>query len=140
MNNGSSGHQLLFIFSTRVNLTTITLHYYSNNALGLPKLRFWSVPNDFEIWDAPTASYSYVEVAAMPPGGVPAGRRNVSVDFYFNTKKVLLRFSNTYAFAVSEVEFCSCNGKSNNNYKNFTSVYHDVGIDCREYDTSDLYK
>ena len=31
-NAGSSGSQLLFIFPTRVNLNTITLHYYSDNA------------------------------------------------------------------------------------------------------------
>ena len=112
---GTSGHQLLFIFPTRVNLTTITLHYRSGNGRGLSKLRFLAVPDDFDIWDAPTGGY--IEVAAVPPGGEPAGRRNVSVDLYFNTRKVLLyKYSNSYAFAVSEVEFCSCNGKSNNYY------------------------
>ena len=43
--------QLLFIFPTRVNLTTIALHYYSSSNRGLPGLRFWSVPDDFDIWD-----------------------------------------------------------------------------------------
>ena len=42
-NAGSSAHQLLFIFPTRVNLTTITLHYYSDNIKGLPRLRFFAV-------------------------------------------------------------------------------------------------
>ena len=42
-NAGSSGNQLLFIFPTRVELTTITLHYYSDTIRGLPRLRFYAV-------------------------------------------------------------------------------------------------
>ena len=42
--NAGSSNQLLFIFPTRVNLTTITLHYYSDNTRGLPRLRFYAVP------------------------------------------------------------------------------------------------
>ena len=38
--SGSISSQLLFIFPTRVNLTTITLHYYSDHVRGLPRLRF----------------------------------------------------------------------------------------------------
>ena len=117
--HAGSSSQLLFIFPTRFNVTTITLHYYSDNARALPRLRFWSVPDNFEIWDAPVASYSSVGIAAVPPGGEQAGRRNVSVDFFFNTRKLLLKFSNSYAFAISEVEFCSCNGKSINYLINF---------------------
>ena len=114
-NAASSDHQLLFIFPTRVNLTIITLHYYSDYLRGLPRLRFYAVPDDFDVWNALTASYSRVDIAAVPPGGEPAGRRNVSFDFYFNTKKVLLnKLSNSYAFGLSEVEFFSCNGKSVN--------------------------
>ena len=113
-NAGSSCSQLLFIFPTRVNLTTITLHYYSDTVRGLPSLRFYNVSDNFEVWNALSASYSHVDIAAVPSGGETAGSRNVSVDFYYNTRKVLLKFSNTYAFAVSEVEFFSCNGKSIN--------------------------
>ena len=72
---GSNG-QLLFIFPTAVSLTTITLHYYSDNIRGLPRLRFYAVPDDFDVWDAPTTSYPHVDVALVPPGGEPAGRRN----------------------------------------------------------------
>ena len=108
-----SSSQLLFIFPTRVNLTTITLHYYSDNIRGLPRLRFWSVPDDFDVWDAPRASYSYVGVAAVPPGGGPAGRRNVSVKFDFMSitkyyKIVMHKSSSSFAFSVSEVEFFNC--------------------------------
>ena len=100
--------QLLFIFPTRVSLTTITLHYYSDSVRGRPRLRFYSVPDDFDVWDAPTSGIPYVGVASVPPGGEPAGRRNVSVrvNFNFNTKKVLIyKYSSSFQFAVSEVQF-----------------------------------
>ena len=103
---GSGNRQLLFIFPTRVDLTTITLHYYSDSVRGLPRLRFWFVPDDFDVWYAPDVTNSYVEVAAMPPDGGPAGPRNVSVGFSVTTMKLLMvKFSSTYSFAVSEVEF-----------------------------------
>ena len=41
--------QLLFIFPTRVNLTTITLHYYRDSVRGCPRLRFYAVPDDFDV-------------------------------------------------------------------------------------------
>ena len=105
-----SNSQLLFIFPTRINLTNITLHYYSDSVrgTGLPRLRFYAVPDDFNVWDAPTSSYSYVDVAAVPPDEEPAGHRNVSVGFNVTTMKLLmLKFSSSYSFVVSEVEFFS---------------------------------
>ena len=108
-NAGSSDHQLLFIFPTRVNLTTITLHYYGDNVRGLSRLRFFAVPDDFAIWDGLVSSYSNVEIAAVPPGGEPAGRRNVSVNVNFTTKKILMyKYSSSLMLAVSEVEFFTC--------------------------------
>ena len=105
-------HQLLFLFLTRVNLTTITLHYYSDSDRSLPKLRFFAVPDNFDVWNVPTAADGYVEVVAVSHSGELAGRRNVSIEFNFNTKKVLLfKFSSVLAFAVSEVEFFSCPSK-----------------------------
>ena len=108
-NAGSRG-QLLFIFPTRVSLTTITLHYYSDSVQGLPRLRFYAVPDDFDIWYAPTTNYPRVDVASesVPPGGEPAGHRNISINVNFNTRRVLMyKFSSTFAFAVSEVELFS---------------------------------
>ena len=103
---GPGNSQLLFIFSTRVHLTTITLHYFSTSTRGLPRLRFYAVPDDFDVWDAPTTSYSPAEVAEVPPGEEPAGHRNVSVGFNVTTLKLLMfKFSSSYTFAVSEVEF-----------------------------------
>ena len=112
-NAGTGGHQLLFILPTRVNWTTIRLHYYSNDSRGLPGLRFYAVPDDFDVWDARTASYSNVDIAAVPPGGEPASLRNVSVNYDFmNVKKVLLyKSSSSYFFAASQVEFFTCNSK-----------------------------
>ena len=110
-----SADQLLFIFPTRVSLTTITLHYYSDSDRGLPRLRFYVVPDDFNVWDAPTTSTPYVGIASVPPGREPAGHRNTRIiSINFNTKKVLMyKFSNSFQFAVSEVEFStiSCSGK-----------------------------
>ena len=107
-----SGDQLLFIFPTRVSLTTITLHYYSDNFRGLPRLSFYAVPDGFDVWDVPTTSYPSVDVASVTPGGEPAGRRNVSINVNFNTQKVLMyKSSSIFALAVSEVEFFSTYGK-----------------------------
>ena len=104
--------RLLFIFPTAVSLTTITLYYYSDSDRVLPRLRFYALPDDFNVWDLPTTSNPYVDVASVPPSGEPAGRRNVSIDISFNTKKVLMyKFSSNFQFAVSEVEFFACNGK-----------------------------
>ena len=110
--SAGSAEQVLFIFPTRVSLTTITLHYYSDSVRGRPRLRFYAVRNDFDIWDAPTLGSSYVGVASIPPGGEPAGHRNASININFNTKKILIyKFSSSFQFAVSEVEFFRCNGE-----------------------------
>ena len=110
-NAGSDG-QLLFIFPTRESLTTnvtITLHYYSDSVRRLSKLRFFAVPDDFDIWDAPTTSYPHVDIASVRPGGKPAGHRRVSINVNFSTKKVLMyKYSSKFQFAVSEVEFFTC--------------------------------
>jgi hypothetical protein len=106
--SAGSAQQLLFILPTRVSLTTITLHYYSDSSRGLPTLSFYAVPDDFDVWDSPTTKIPRKDVAS---GGVPAGRRNVSINVNFNTQKVLMYKSNrTYDFqlAVSEVEFFKC--------------------------------
>ena len=113
-NAGTGGHPLLFIFPTRVDLTTITLHYYSNNTRGLPGLTFYAVPDDFDIWDALSAGYSHVDIAAVPPGVEPAGRKNVSVNVNsnWNTKRVLLNINRRdFVLSVNEVEFHNCSSK-----------------------------
>ena len=111
--NETRNSQLLFIFPTRVNLTTITLHYYSDSVRGLPRLRFYTVPDDFNVWDAPTPSYSFADVAAMPLGEESAGRRNISIDFRYITRKILMyKFRSTFSLGLSEVEFIQqCYGK-----------------------------
>ena len=98
--------QILFIFPKRVNLTAITLHYYSDSVRGLSSLTFWSVPDDFDVWDALTSGYSHVDVAAVPPSEESAHQRNVSIGFSSTTKKVLMyKFTSAFSFAMSEVEF-----------------------------------
>ena len=101
--------QLLFILPTRVSLTAITLYYYSDSARGLPRLSFFAVPDDFDIWEQPTTGYQRANVASVPPGGEPAGQRSVSINVNFNTMRVLMyKSSSTFQFAVSEVEFFTC--------------------------------
>ena len=102
---GSDG-QLLFTFPARVSLTTITLHYYSDRDRGLSRLRVYPVPDDFDVWGALAQGNPYAGINALPPGGEPAGHRNIGINFNFNTKKVLMyKFSSSFQFAVSEVEF-----------------------------------
>ena len=48
-----TGELLLFIFPTRVSLTTITLHYYSDSVRGLPRLTFYAVRSDLDVRDVP---------------------------------------------------------------------------------------
>ena len=111
--NAGSSRQLLFIFPTRVNLTTITLHYYSDNVRGLPILRFFAVPDDFDVWDALTARYGFEDITPVPPGGEPTGQKSVSIDFNYTTTKVLMHKSRSdFMFALSEVEFFTCNSKT----------------------------
>ena len=105
---GRDGQQLLFILHTRVSLTTITLHYYSGSNLGFPRLRFYAVPDDFDVWDAPNTGTPHVDVAAVQ-GRELTGRRNVRINVNFSTKKVLMyKYSSSYQFAVSEVDFFKC--------------------------------
>ncbi len=104
--------QLLFIFPTTVSLTTITLHYYSDSDQGLPRLRFYAVPDDIDVWDIPITNYPLVDIAAVSPGGEPVGQRSISIDITFNTMKVLMyKFSSSYYFSMSEVEFFHCTSK-----------------------------
>ncbi len=106
--------KLLFIFPTRVSLTTITLHYHcdSDNFQHLPRLRFYAILDDFDVWDALTTSTPYVDVASVPPGGKPAGRRNVSIIVNFNTRKMLMyKFNSNFVFSASEFQFFNCNSK-----------------------------
>jgi hypothetical protein len=79
--------QLLFIFPTRVSLTTITLHYYSDSIRGRPRLRFYAVPDDFDIWNAPISVTPHVGIPSVPSGYEPAGHRSVSINVNLNTKK-----------------------------------------------------
>ena len=103
--------QLLFIFPTRVSLTTIILYYYSDSDRGFSRLRFYAVPDDFDVWNAPTSVTPSVVVAAVQ-GRELTGRRNVSINVNFSTKKVLMyKYSSSYQFAVSEVEFFKCESK-----------------------------
>ena len=111
--SAGSAEQLLFIFPTRVSLTTITLHYYSDSVRGLPRLRFYAVPDDFDVWDALTSGNPFVGLASVPPGADMATTSRINVNFNTITKKVLMyKYSSTYIFAVSEVEFLTC--KHNN--------------------------
>ena len=106
-----SDGQLLFMFPTRVSLAAIRLHFYSDSGQGHPRLRFYAVPDDFDVWDAPNISYPHVEVDSIP---LHAGGWNSHIIVNnLNTKKVLMyMFSNSLVLAVSEVEFLTCTSKN----------------------------
>ena len=102
--SAGSGEHLLFIFPTRVSVR------------GLPRLRFYAAPDDFNVWDALTLGTPYSGVASIPPGGEPVGRRSISINANLNTRKVLIyKYSSSFSFALSEVEFnnftCTCSCK-----------------------------
>ena len=100
----SSSSTMLFTLPTRVSLTTITLHYYSDSVQGLPRLTLYAVPDNFKVWDSLGANKKLIDVATVPPGTEPVGRRNISVDVNLNTKKVLMyKYGSTFQFAVSEM-------------------------------------
>ena len=112
--------QLLFTLPTRVNLTTITLHYYSDSQRGLARLRFYAAPDEFDIWDAPPGNSRYVDIAAVPPGAESAGRRNVSINVNFSTTKILMvKSASSFKLAVSEVQFIKqhCGKLVNKDYR-----------------------
>jgi hypothetical protein len=103
---GSVG-QLLFIFPTRVSLTAITLHYYSDSVRGRPHLRFYDVSDDFNVWDEPVGA-PFIGIDSFPSGVEPTGGRNVTININnnFNTKKVLMiKLRSSLQFVVSEVQF-----------------------------------
>ena len=106
-----SDGQLLFMFPTRVSLAAIRLHFYSDSGQGHPRLRFYAVPDDFDVWDAPNISFPHVEVTSIP---LRAGGWNSHIIVSnLNTKKVLMyMFSNSSVLAVSEVEFLTCTSKN----------------------------
>ena len=100
--------QLLFIFPTRVSLTTITLHYYSDSQRGLPPLRFYAVPDDFNVWDGVSGNSRSVTVNSVLPGVGLAGLTHVDIEFNVTTKKILMvKAASYFRFAASEVEFFS---------------------------------
>ena len=104
--SSGTGEQLLFIFPKRVSLTTITLHYYSNSDRGLPRLRFYAVPDNFNVWETPPTNIPQVQVTSIPPGREPAGCRSVSINVTFDTNKVLMyKHGSNYKLVVSEAQF-----------------------------------
>ena len=106
-----------YILCSKVDLfLSVSTIIGSDNFRGHPRLRIYAVPDDVYVWNSPTTSHPHVDVAAIPSGGEPAGCRNVSINVNFNTKKVLMyKFSSTFMFEVSEVQFfnCSCKLLSN---------------------------
>ena len=77
----TTSHQILFAFLATTSLTMITLHYYSgyyqgSHKAGLPRLRFFAVPDDFDVWDAVANSpFSVVVSVISPREEQPAQRR-----------------------------------------------------------------
>ena len=67
---------------------------------GLPRLRFLAVPDDFDVWNAPTLSFSHVDIAAVPTGEWSVSHRNVRLSFNTTTRKILT-FKFSFFFHLS---------------------------------------
>ena len=108
----SDPDQVLFIFSSQKLINSITLHYYSNeDNQGLPKLRFFAVPEDFEVTNRTRSTYPTRVLDAVFPGDEGTGLRNKTRDVPFNTTKILMTkgFTKNYQFYLSEIEFFTSN-------------------------------
>ena len=109
--NTENYEQLLFIFPTRVSLTNITLHYYSDSDRGRPRLTFFAVPDDFDVWDSLPSGVPVVgTIDLIPPGEEPTGGKNITIKAQskFNITKVVMskiKSDTSIQFAASEVEF-----------------------------------
>ena len=85
---------------------------YSDSVRGLPRLRFFAVPDDFNVWDAPRTSYPRVDIPSVPSSGEPAGHRSNGINVNFNTKKVMMfKYSSNFNLAVNEVQIFNCSSK-----------------------------
>ena len=107
--NAGRHEQLLFTFRTRVSLTNIILHYYSDSVRGLPRLIFYTAGDNFNVWDGLQSGAPIVgTIDSVPRGEEPTGGRNITIkpNFKFNTTKVLMsKIRSDFQFAASEVEF-----------------------------------
>lgn len=99
--------KLLFVFPTRVNLTSIKLFFYNDAERGLPRLRFYAVPDDFDVWDDAIAANGYKEISAIPNDVGSVGRtRTVQFFITFHTARLLMeKYASSFKMALSEVQF-----------------------------------
>ena len=115
---GEAPGQLLFEFPTTVNFSSITIHFQYNAMYAQPKLRFYAVPDTFNVGDDPSGQGYDTRVFDEVGLGVGndgirqlpgAGTQRVQ----FVTTKVLIRKledTKEFLFAITEVafqEFCS---------------------------------
>ena len=108
--------ELVFIFPTRVNLTTITLHYYSDNirGFGFPCLEFTALQDDYRIAGDRVRQGTTIEAPRpVPPDGESTGPTSISVNHVNRTTKTILMSIircnlQPVTFALSEVEFFTC--------------------------------
>ena len=104
----SKSDQVLFTFSSWKVIDSITIHYFSNeDNQGFPKIRFFAVPEDFEVSDTPDSSNPTRVIDSVSPGNENTGLRNKTRNVPFNTTKILMTkgYTKNYQFYVSEIEF-----------------------------------
>ncbi len=105
---GSEEDRVLFTFSTEKSFNSLAIHYFSNSDnQGLPKLKFYAVPDDFEVQDALKNEYLMAIIDEVRPGRENEGLCNKSKAVNFQSSKILMTkgYTKTYQFYVSEVEF-----------------------------------
>jgi len=105
---------MLFDLGGQRNLSSVRVFFVHNSTLGQAKLRIWSVPDDFEIWnwDDDKSAYSSTPLdEVLPDSGVneisqaPAvGEPPVTL---ISTRVLVHKLEDTknYRFALTEVQF-----------------------------------
>ena len=103
--------RLLFTFPRTISLTSIILYYYHSINYALPKVRFFPIGDDFQIWDQ--VPNDVLSTTIGPVGSSQyMGKASIAVNLTASISKLLMlvEMHKSYGLALSEIEFC-INGK-----------------------------
>lgn len=109
--DSKTAFEILFTFSSEVSLTSITLSYFyglgKGTIYGLPDLRFFALPDDYEFGSNLTSGSILLHVGSITKF-LPGSRttENFKIPRPMTTKKLVLeRNSQGYRCAFSEIKF-----------------------------------
>ena len=106
--NSKVSQQMLFTFARNFSLTAIRINYYYFRN-GKPKLRFYLVEDDFQVWDSTTADHTSTTFDNMRLEENSTERRIDTNTVHGIVSKILLVsvFDKRYRTVLSEVTFCT---------------------------------